>query len=163
MHRAEQVLLLARLAADSGARRGELAALQFADLDGDVLTISRGVSNEVLGPTKNRRIRRVTLGATAADLWRQSVERWRSQAGPPFGPWVFSAVPDHSRRLSTSALGHWFATLTLDAGIRMSPYTASATPSRQPLSPRVISCKRSTGWATATPPPRFACTATYCR
>lgn len=37
-HRAEQVLLLARLAADSGARRGELAALQVGDLDGDVLT-----------------------------------------------------------------------------------------------------------------------------
>jgi integrase len=115
-HRAEQVLLLARLAADSGARRGELAALRLGDLDGDVLTISRGVSNEVLGPTKNRGIRRMTLGATAADLWGESVERWRSQAGPPFGPWLFSAVPDHGRRLSTSALGHWFAALALVAG-----------------------------------------------
>jgi integrase len=33
-HRTEQVLLLTRLAADSGARRGELAALQMTDLDG---------------------------------------------------------------------------------------------------------------------------------
>lgn len=115
-HRAEQVLLLARLAADSGARRGELAALQLGDLDGDVLTISRGVSNEVLGPTKSRRIRRVTLGATAANLWRESVERWRSQTSTPFGPWLFSAAPDHSRRLTTSTLGHWFAALALDAG-----------------------------------------------
>lgn len=40
LHRAEQILLLARLAADSGARRGELAALQVDDLDGDVLTIA---------------------------------------------------------------------------------------------------------------------------
>jgi len=32
LHRAEQVLLLTRLAADSGARRGELAALQLGDL-----------------------------------------------------------------------------------------------------------------------------------
>ena len=32
LHRAEQVLLLARLAADTGARRGELAALQVGDL-----------------------------------------------------------------------------------------------------------------------------------
>jgi len=91
-HRAEQVLLLARLAADGGARRGELAALRLGDLDGDVLTISRGVSNEVLGPTKNRGIRSMTLGATAADLWGESVERWRSQAGPPFGQAFPAAV-----------------------------------------------------------------------
>ena len=38
---AEQDLLVVRLAADSGARRGELAALQFADLDGRVLRIER--------------------------------------------------------------------------------------------------------------------------
>ena len=70
----------------------------------------------MLGPTKSRRIRRLTLGATAAHLWRESVERWRSQAGTPFGPWLFSAAPEHTRRLGTSALGHWFAALTLDAG-----------------------------------------------
>src|SRR5215472_7853672 len=38
---AEQSLLLVRLAADSGARRGELAALRLSDLDGRVLTIER--------------------------------------------------------------------------------------------------------------------------
>lgn len=43
-HRAEQDLLLVRLAADSGARRGELAALQFADLDGRVLHIVGALS-----------------------------------------------------------------------------------------------------------------------
>ena len=96
-HRAEQVLLLARLAADGGARRGELAALRLGDLDGDVLTSSRGVSNEVLGPTKNRGIRSMTLGATAADLWGESVERWRSQAGPPFGQ-AFPAAVGRSGR-----------------------------------------------------------------
>ena len=40
LHKAEQVRLLTRLAADSGARRGELAALKFSDLDGRVLTLS---------------------------------------------------------------------------------------------------------------------------
>ena len=44
LHRAEQVLLLTRLAADSGARRGELAPLQLTDLDGDVLTIARATA-----------------------------------------------------------------------------------------------------------------------
>ncbi len=34
LHKAEQVRLLVRLAADSGARRGELAALKFGDLNG---------------------------------------------------------------------------------------------------------------------------------
>ena len=75
LHRAEQVLLLTRLAADSGARRGELAALQLTDLDGDVLTIARGTSNEVVGPTKTGRIRRLTLGPTTAALWRHTVDQ----------------------------------------------------------------------------------------
>lgn len=46
LHKAEQVRLLVRLAADSGARRGELAALKFGDLHGRVLTIERGVSGD---------------------------------------------------------------------------------------------------------------------
>lgn len=52
LHKAEQVLLLARLAADSGARRGELAALHVDDLDGDVLTIARGHPTRLSGPPK---------------------------------------------------------------------------------------------------------------
>jgi integrase len=44
VHRVEQDLLLVRLAADTGARRGELAALMLADLSGRVLTIERGLS-----------------------------------------------------------------------------------------------------------------------
>jgi integrase len=117
LHRAEQLLLLARLAADYGARRGELAALQFDDLDGDVLTIARGTSNEVVGPTKTGRSRRLTLGATTAALWRDTARTWRQRlAGQPVGPWLFSADVDHSTRLTTSALGHWFAALAADAG-----------------------------------------------
>ena len=54
VHRAEQVRLVTELAADSGARRGELAALQPTDLAGDVLTISRGTSSEIVGPDENR-------------------------------------------------------------------------------------------------------------
>jgi hypothetical protein len=54
---AEQSLLLVRLAADSGARRGELAALRLSDLDGRVLTIERSLSAGVLGATKSGRTR----------------------------------------------------------------------------------------------------------
>jgi integrase len=61
--------LLVRFAADSTARRGELAVLRFGDLDGQrVLTIERGPSQGMLGSTKSRRTRRLTLGATTATL-----------------------------------------------------------------------------------------------
>lgn len=68
-HRAEQLQLLTRLVADSGARRAELAALRFDDLDGSVLTITRATSNEILGTTKGGRTRRITLGPTTIGLW----------------------------------------------------------------------------------------------
>lgn len=125
IHRGEQILLLARLAADTGARRGELAALQLDDLDGDVLTISRGTSNEMVGPTKSGRNRRLTLGATTARLWRSSVATWRGWAelnqhddpgGGRFGPWLFCRRLDHTTRLTTSCAGHWFAALAQRAG-----------------------------------------------
>jgi integrase len=120
LHKAEQVLLLARLAADSGARRGELAALQIGDLDGDVLTISRGTSHEVVGPTKTGRIRRLTLGRATAELWHSSVASWHAQPsgqGPAgFGPWLFSRSAEHDIRLTTSCAGHWFADLAHRAG-----------------------------------------------
>lgn len=118
IRRAEQMLLLARLAADTGARRGELAALQIGDLDGHVLTIARAASMEIIGSTKTRQIRRLTLGLAAAVLWRDTVDRWRQRAGndTEFGPWLFSAHPDHQTRLTTSCLAHWFGALCAEAG-----------------------------------------------
>jgi len=122
LHRAEQVMLLARVAADSGARRGELAALQIDDLDGEVLTIARAASLEIIGPTKTRQCRRITLGAGAAALWRDTVRKWQQRAAveSAFGPWLFSARPDHSTRLTTSSLTHWFGALCADAATPMS-------------------------------------------
>ncbi len=75
-HKAEQIRLLVRLAADSGARRGELVALRFDDLDGRMLAIERGVSADVLGPTKTGRNRRLTLGRQTVELWWSSAETW---------------------------------------------------------------------------------------
>jgi integrase len=112
LHKAEQVRLLTRLAADSGARRGEMAALKFTDLDGRVLSIERGVSGEQVGPTKTKRTRRLTLGRTTVELWRASEHTWRRRVeGAAFGEWVFSPDSDHQRRLTAGALGHWFAEL----------------------------------------------------
>jgi integrase len=119
LHRAEQVRLLVRLAADSGARRGELAALTFVDLDGRVLTIERGVSAEKVGPTKTGRVRRLTLGASTANLGRECEGTWRAAApeDEPFGPWLFSGRAHHQERLTAGAMGHWFAALCGEAGL----------------------------------------------
>jgi len=109
-HRAEQVLLLLRLAADSGARRGELAALKRADLHGRVLHVDRGVSAQVVTTTKTGRSRRITLGAGTARSCQDSAQSWQDQLRPgqPLGPWLFCAAPGHQQRLGAGTLGHWF-------------------------------------------------------
>ena len=118
-HKAEQIRLLVRLAADSGARRGELVALRFDDLDGRVLTIERGVSADVLGPTKTGRTRRLTLGRQTVELWRSSAQTWedRLPGATALGPWLFSPERTHRTRLTAGALGHWFADLARRAEV----------------------------------------------
>lgn len=59
----EQNALLIRLAADSGARRGELAALYTTDLQGRVLSICRASQDGIIGPVKNHLNGRLTLAA----------------------------------------------------------------------------------------------------
>ncbi len=88
VHETEQVRLLLRLAADTGARRGELGALRLPDLAGRRLLIERGVSAEVVTTTKTGRVRTITVGSETARLWQDSVRVWRDLApdGPTFGP-----------------------------------------------------------------------------
>jgi len=119
LHKAEQVRLLVRLAADSGARPGELVALKFSDLDGRVLTIERGVSGEEIGPTKTRRTRRLTLGRGTVAPWEASASAWQARLpdGVSLGEWLFSSRPSHDRRLTATGLGHWFAELREAAGV----------------------------------------------
>ena len=100
---AEQSLLLVRLAADSGARRGELAALRLSDLDGRVLTIERSLSAGVLGSTKSGRTRRVTLGSGTADMIRRHVRAWAARAEPE-QDWLFSPSPRRSAYMTAGAL-----------------------------------------------------------
>jgi integrase len=118
LHRAEQTLLLVRLAADTGARRGELAALKIRDLQGRVLLIARAASMEQIGPTKTRRSRRLTIGATTATLWHDLVARWSTRVPDQesLGEWLFSSDLTHRSRLSTSHLAHCFARLRAAAG-----------------------------------------------
>ena len=67
-------------------------ALRFDDLDGRVLMIERGVSADVLGPTKTGRTRRLTLGRQTVELWRSSAADLedRLPGATTLGPWLFS-------------------------------------------------------------------------
>jgi integrase len=113
LHRAEQTLLLVRVAADTGARRGELAALKIGDLQGRVLHIARAASMEQVGPTKTRRSRRLTVGATTATLWHDLVDTWSTRLPDheSLGEWLFSSDLAHRNRLTTSHLAHCFVRL----------------------------------------------------
>jgi integrase len=116
---AEQTQLLVRLAADTGARRGELAVLRSGDLDGRVLTIERNLSLEVLGPTKTNRSRRLTLGSTTAAMIVCHFDTWRDRVGGQavVGEWVFA--PDYRRLTNARAdlLSHRFDRLRRAAGV----------------------------------------------
>ncbi len=116
--RAEQDLLLVRLVADSGLRRGELAALRTDDLDGRVLSIERAAKGTVVGPPKTHRRRRMTLGAITTRLWVDHVRAWRHHlmAGAHPGPWLFAADP-RRRRIQPGGLSQRFHKLTRTVGI----------------------------------------------
>jgi integrase len=112
-HAAEQDLLLLRLAADTGARRGELAALQFDDLTGRVLHIGRAISDNVITTPKSGRDRSLTMGGSTAQLWQRLARDWqdRLDTDTTFGPWVFSPDAAHDQRLTPSGLAQRFTRL----------------------------------------------------
>jgi len=112
-----QVRLLLQLAADTGARRGELAALRLDDLHGRVLHIDRAVSAEVVTTTKTGRSRRLTVGMATVELWEQARAQAlaRQPAGLAGSPWLF-APDDGQGRLSCGALGHGFARFAREHG-----------------------------------------------
>lgn len=111
--------MLVRLAADTGARRGELAALQIGDLAGRSLRIERAVSAGHLTTPKSGRGRTLTLGADTAELWHRMRATWAGRlrgieddaATAGLGPWLFAPDLAHRRRLGAEVLGHRFADL----------------------------------------------------
>ena len=92
LHQAEQIRLLVRLAADSGARRGELAALAST-------TSTEGCSRSSAASRPSRSAPRRRGGSDGShsalrrpNLWRECEGTW--PGGCPrrrFGPWLFSA------------------------------------------------------------------------
>jgi integrase len=114
---AEQGLLLVRLAADSGARRGELAVLKLGDIDGRVLTIERGLSRGVIGSTKSERTRRLTLGSTTASLINSHYTAWIERGVCPESDWLFAPTPMRASFMTADALSHKFRRLGTSAGV----------------------------------------------
>jgi integrase len=111
---AEQTELLVRLAADSGARRGELAALKIGDLEGRVLHICRNISGPSTVTTpKSHQYRSLTLGAATAELWRAHLERWP----PRGGDWLFAPTPARVTFVQPRGLAARFERLCDFAGV----------------------------------------------
>ena len=117
---AERNRLLVRLAADTGARRGELAVLRRIDLVGRVLWIRRNLSAEVLGTTKSGRTRRLTVGATTAAMINESFDAWRNRLGPGEaveGDWFFAPDPRRRTHARADVLSNRFARVRDAAGV----------------------------------------------
>lgn len=117
-HRAQLDVLLVRLAADSGARLGELTALQFTDLKDRTLQIQRAVSAEVVTLPKSGHPRALTLGTSTVRLWQAIAMDARRRADhDSLGTWLFSSDLSHRHRLTAGAIGHRFARLRAAAGV----------------------------------------------
>jgi len=113
---AEQTELLVRLAADAGARRGELAALKVGDLDGRVLHICRNISGPSTVTTpKSHQYRSLTLGQATVELWHAHVERWAVRTRDR--DWLFSPTPTRATFLQPRGLAARFERLRDFAGV----------------------------------------------
>ena len=110
--------LMLRIAAVSGARRAELAALQWADLNDGMLTIDSAIEYASSGDgtrefrdaaTKTANTRTVTLDPdTVAAI--EALRRGRE----PYGPWMFGLG---SELVSPDRIGWWWKRARKIAGI----------------------------------------------
>ena len=111
-----------RLAAITGARRSELAALQWADLDGDRLTIDSSMAIIRHGnpeerktptlrddPTKTANLRTVTLDATTVEVL-QRLRRYHQD----LGPWILAVG---ERPVNPERIGAWWRRARDRAGV----------------------------------------------
>jgi integrase len=110
--------LMLRIAAVSGARRAELAALQWTDLRDEMLTIDSAIEFASSGDgtrefrdaaTKTDNTRTVTLDAdTVAAIEALHHER------EPYGPWMFGLGPE---LVSPDRIGWWWKRARRIAGL----------------------------------------------
>jgi len=119
---------LLTLAAVTGARRGELCALRWSDLNSaagelDIVRAATIVNGRtVVGPTKTRRGRRIhldrtTLGALAAH--RRGVETDARRHGEVVAPdgYMFSSTPDGGSPWRPDRVSRSFRRVTREVGL----------------------------------------------
>jgi hypothetical protein len=119
-----------------------LTTLRLSDLDGRVLTIERNLSLEVWGPTKSKRTRRMTIGATTAAMIRDRFDYRRA----------IHARASCSRTGSSGSV--------TVSGCETPRCTRSVTRWPPPSSRTAISSKHKPVSDTETPPRSFATTPT---
>jgi integrase len=117
-----------RLSAHLAARRGEVCALQWTDvdLDGQQITIRRAWSDGgkgvgmVLKSTKSERERTIALDRLAVAMlrsWRAELGRVALEVGAPLGPWVFPADPLGVTAVRPDVMTHRFQRLRAGLGL----------------------------------------------
>jgi integrase len=123
-----QMRVYAVLAANLGARRGELCALQWPDIDleGGMVTIRRGLVDGgpgvgiVAKETKTNRDRTVALDSATVALVRQ-YRRERMElafaCGAQLGPWVFASDPVGDVRPRPDSMSRRFSRLRDELGL----------------------------------------------
>lgn len=121
--RDEVVAMAAFIATVTGARRGEICALRWSDLEGSRLRIHASVyaANGSVGikSTKTGRARSVVVGQqalAALAAWRARGEDLARQAGVEMGPdaFIVSRWPDSSRFLHPDRITEAFGKVTLE-------------------------------------------------
>lgn len=113
---AEQTERLVRLAADSGTRHGELAALKIGDLEDRVLHICRNISGPSTVTTpKLHQDRWLTLGRATVELYRAHVGRWPGKVRS--GDWLFAPTPARVTFIQPRGLAARFERLRDFAGV----------------------------------------------
>ncbi len=111
-----------------GARRGEVVALQWEDVDLELGVIRldenyvRAPNGLVLKDTKNHQMRRVSIDPPTVELLRQylaSCEEKLATAGGVLGgrTWLFSARPDLSRPRDPASLTRRYSALVAKLGV----------------------------------------------
>lgn len=111
------------LAALTGCRRGELAALRWSDVNfrTGILTVGRSISDvegeAVEGPTKTHQVRKLALddvALAALKIRRREQEDFAKEVGTKLvkNPFILSFRADGSRSVSLSTLTHRFHDLT---------------------------------------------------
>ena len=124
-----QFQALVALAALTGARRGELLALRWGDVDlaHSALWIRGGLvytpeTGTVLGPTKTKRIRKVPLDAVAVAVIEGQMQALidnceKLELAPVENPWLFFGEVDGSKPLHPDSISTAFRRITKKLGI----------------------------------------------